>query len=270
MDDDGGERSPLLEIKGLGKSFGEFQALRDVNLSFGRGRLVGLIGPNGCGKSTLMKCICKILEPSSGEVFIDGRDVTSIRLVEAAKLVATVPAESGETFGVSVTDMVMLGRYPFVDKIWWEDPDDEALVEEALRKFGLEGLRDKQMSTCSSGERQRTLIAKAYVQEPKLMLVDEPTSHLDMKYKLQVMEYLRSLAHSDITVMVAEHDISLMARYCDTCIIMKQGRVVTVGDPRKVITAELIREVYDVEAKVGLDEDGEVYVLPKTCVDGMI
>ena len=95
------------------------------------------------------------------------------------------------------------------------------------------------------------------------MLVDEPTSHLDMKYKLDVMEYLQSMARSDMTVMVAEHDISLMARYCDTCIIMKQGEIVTIGDPKKVIDAELIRDVYEVDARVGLDEDGEIYVLPK-------
>ena len=100
------------------------------------------------------------------------------------------------------------------------------------------------------------------------MLVDEPTSHLDMKYKLQVMEYLKSMSKTDMTVLVAEHDISLMARYCDLCIIMKQGRIVTIGDPKVVITEDLIREVYEVEARVGLDADGEVYVLPKRYIEG--
>lgn len=136
-------------------------------------------------------------------------------------------------------------------------------MREALRTFGLDDLRRNQVSKLSSGERQRALIAKAYVQEPKLMLVDEPTSHLDMKYKLDVMEYLQSMARTDMTVMVAEHDISLMARYCDVCIIMKKGRIMTIGDPKKVITPQLIRDVYEVDARVGLDEDGEIYVLPK-------
>jgi iron complex transport system ATP-binding protein len=256
----------LLRVEGLCKSFGDFQALKNISFSMGKGQMVGLIGPNGCGKSTMMKCICKIHEPTNGTIMVDGRDVSQMKPAEVAKLVATVPAEAGPTFGMSVMDMVMLGRYPFVDRVWWETKDDERIVREALRTFGLDGMRRNLVSMLSSGERQRALIAKAYVQEPKLMLVDEPTSHLDMKYKLDVMEYLRSMARSDMTVMVAEHDISLMARYCDVCIIMKHGRIVTIGDPKKVITADLIRDVYEVDARVGLDEDGEIYVLPKRYV----
>lgn len=225
--------------------------------------MVGLIGPNGCGKSTMMKCISKLHGITSGSVAIDGREVAAMKASEAAKVVATVPAEAGQTFGMSVYDLVMLGRYPYVDRVWWETPEDERVVNEALRTFGLYGLRRNQVSMLSSGERQRALIAKAYVQQPKLMLVDEPTSHLDMKYKLDVMEYLQSMARTDMTVIVAEHDISLMARYCDVCIIMKQGRVVTIGDPKQVVTADLIRDVYEVDARVGLDVDGEIYVLPK-------
>lgn len=253
----------LLSVTDLNMRFGDFQALRDVSFSLGRGKLVGLIGPNGCGKSTMMKCICRINQMTSGKILVDGNDVSTLKPAEVAKLVASVPAEVGQTFGMTVMDMVMLGRYPFVDRLWWETREDEAKVREALRVFGLDGLRKKQVSLCSSGERQRALIAKAYVQEPKLMLVDEPTSHLDMKYKLDVMEYLQSMARADMTVMVAEHDISLMARYCDTCIIMKRGEIVTIGDPKKVITSDLIRDVYEVDARVGLDEDGEIYVLPK-------
>lgn len=253
----------LLKVEHLCKDFGDFHALSDVSFTMGRGRMVGLIGPNGCGKSTMMKCICGIHGMTSGNVSIDGADVASMHASDLAKVVATVPAEPGQTFGMTVMDMVMLGRYPFVDRIWWETKEDERAVREALRTFGLDDLRRKQVSLCSSGERQRALIAKAYVQEPKLMLVDEPTSHLDMKYKLDVMEYLQSMARSDMTVMVAEHDISLMARYCDTCIIMKNGRIVTIGDPKEVVTADLIHDVYEVDARVGLDEDGEIYVLPK-------
>ena len=143
------------------------------------------------------------------------------------------------------------------------------MARKALQTFGIDHLRRKQVSLLSSGERQRALIAKAYVQEPKLMLVDEPTAHLDMKYKLQVMEYLQSMARTDMTVMVAEHDISLMARYCDLCIIMKAGKIVTIGDPKSVITEDLIRAVYEVDSRVGLDVDGEIYVLPKRYIDGI-
>ncbi|AMH95241.1 ABC transporter ATP-binding protein [methanogenic archaeon ISO4-H5] len=261
---------PLLKIQGLVKDFGDFRALKGIDLEFGRGLLVGLIGPNGCGKSTMMKCISRLHPQTSGTIEVDGKDVTSLKPAEVAKIVATVPAEAGQTFGISVMDMVMLGRYPFVEKIWWENPEDERVTIEAMRTFGIDHLRRKQVALCSSGERQRALIAKAYVQQPKLMLVDEPTSHLDMKYKLQVMEYLQKMARTDMTVIVAEHDISLMARYCDICVIMKKGEIVAVGDPKVIITEDLIRDVYDVEARVGLDVDGEIYVLPKRYVEGSL
>ncbi len=264
------DETPVLRVRGLSKEFDGFQALKGVDLEFGKGLLIGLIGPNGCGKSTMMKCISRVHEQTSGTIEVDGKDVSSMKAAEVAKLVASVPAEAGQTFGISVMDMVMLGRYPFVDRIWWEDPEDERVAKEAMRTFGIYELRRKQVALCSSGERQRALIAKAYVQEPKLMLVDEPTSHLDMKYKLQVMEYLQKMARSDMTVMVAEHDISLMARYCDVCVIMKRGEVVAVGDPKEIITEKLIRDVYEVEARVGLDADGEIYVLPKRYVEGSL
>ena len=254
---------PLLEVEDLRMRFDDFEALHGVSFSVPKGLLVGLIGPNGCGKSTMMKCINKLHTSWTGTVRVDGEDISRMRPADIARVVANVPAEVGSIYGMSVMDMVMLGRYPFVNRVWWESEDDEKVVREALRTFGLDQYRRKQVSLLSSGEKQRTLIAKAYVQNPKIMLVDEPTSHLDMKYKLEVMEYLQKMARSDMTVIVAEHDISLMARYCDLCIIMKKGSIVTIGDPKKVIDEDLIREVYEVESCVGTDREGEIYVLPK-------
>ena len=253
----------FLRIDDLSISFGDFEALHHISFSLPKGLLVGLIGPNGCGKSTMMKCISKMHTKWTGKISIDGQDTAEFKAKDVAKMVASVPAEPGPLFGTTVMELVMLGRYPFVNKVWWESPDDEKIVREALKTFGLDHLRRKAVALCSSGEKQRALIAKAYVQEPKLMLVDEPTSHLDMKYKLEVMEYLQNMARKDMTILVAEHDISLMARYCDICIIMKKGSIVTIGDPKKVITEDLIRQVYEVDARVGLDVDGEIYVLPK-------
>ena len=241
------DEAPVLRVRGLCKEFDGFQALKGVDLEFGKGLLIGLIGPNGCGKSTMMKCISRIHPQTEGTIEVAGKDVSTMKAAEVAKLVANVPAEAGQTFGISVMDMVMLGRYPFVDRIWWENPEDERITREALRTFGID-----------------------HLQEPKLMLVDEPTSHLDMTYKLQVMEYLQKMARSEMTVMVAEHDISLMARYCDMCVIMKQGEIVAVGDPKEIITEQLIKDVYEVEARVGLDADGEIYVLPKRYIEGSL
>ena len=259
--------TPLLEVRDLQKYYEDgYHAVRGVSYKIPSGMLVGLIGPNGCGKSTMMKCINRMHDPSSGDILIDGESVLTKTPSEVARLVSNVPAELRTSFGLTVYETVMMGRYPFLKNVWWETENDESVVVDAMRKFGVEHLQDRQLNMLSSGEMQRVLIAKAYVQEPRLMLVDEPTSHLDMKYKLDVMEYLNAMVKKDMTILVAEHDISLMARYCDQCIIMKKGEIVAMGDPKKVITEELIRDVYEVEASVGTDKDGEIYVLPKRFV----
>ena len=256
--------APLLEIRDLHKYYEDgFHAVRGVSLSLPPGKLIGLIGPNGCGKSTMMHCINRMIDASSGDILLDGESVLDKRPKEIARLVSNVPAELRASFGLSVFETVMLGRYPHLQNAWWETDEDESVVYDALEKFGVLHLQDKPLNMLSSGEMQRVLIAKAYVQEPRLMLVDEPTSHLDMKYKLDVMEYLNAMVKGDMTVLVAEHDISLMARYCDLCVIMKEGEIVATGNPKDIITPELIAEVYGVDASVGFDSEGELFVLPK-------
>ncbi|MDR2866682.1 MAG: ABC transporter ATP-binding protein [Methanomassiliicoccaceae archaeon] len=255
---------PLLELIGLNKTYENgFRAVKDVSYRIGSGLLVGLIGPNGCGKTTMMKCINRMHSITSGDVLIDGENITRSTHAEMAKKISNVPAELKTSFGLTVLDTVMMGRYPHISTLWWESQEDEAIVDDAMKKFGVDHLAGRLLHTLSSGERQRVLIAKAYVQEPRLMLVDEPTSHLDMKYKLEVMEYLQYMVKKDMTIFVAEHDISLMARYCDLCIIMKKGEIVKIGPPKEVITSELIEEVYGVNASVGFDQDGELYIIPK-------
>ena len=255
---------PLLEVRDLEKTYEDgYRAVRGVSYKIKPGMLVGLIGPNGCGKSTMMKCINRLHEPTAGDILIDGQSILGCQPSEVAKKVATVPAELRGSFGLTVFETVMLGRYPYLKNVWWEPEEDEEMVMESLRKFGVDHLKDRAVGALSSGERQRVLIAKAYVQNPRLMLVDEPTSHLDMKFKLDVMEYLNAMVKHDTSILVAEHDISLMARYCDMCIIMKKGEIVGIGDPKEVITPELIRDVYDVDASVGFDSEGELFVLPK-------
>ncbi len=254
----------LLEVRNLEKTYEDgYKAVRGISFGIEPGLLVGLIGPNGCGKTSMMRCINMLNPPTGGDILVDGKSLLGCRPPEVAKLVATVPAELRGSFGLTVFETVMLGRYPYLKNVWWEPEEDEVMVMDALKKFGVDHLKDRAVGALSSGERQRVLIAKAYVQNPRVMLVDEPTSHLDMKYKLDVMEYLKALAGNDMAILVAEHDISLMARYCDRCIIMKKGEIVAIGEPKDVITPELVRDVYGVEASVGIDDEGDLFVLPK-------
>ncbi len=258
------DNTPLLEIRNLNKYYDNgFHAVRDVSCSIDSGMLVGLIGPNGCGKSTMMKCINKLHPISSGDILVEGISVKEQGAGELAKKISSVPAQLKTSFGLTVYETIMMGRYPYMKNLWWETENDETFVVEVMKKFGVNHLQDRQLHMLSSGEMQRVLIAKAYVQEPRLMLVDEPTSHLDMRYKLEVMEYLNAMVQKDMTILVAEHDISLMARYCDLCIIMKEGALFKIGPPKEIITPELIEEVYGVSASVGFDNDGELFVLPK-------
>ncbi|KQM10428.1 MAG: ABC transporter ATP-binding protein [Candidatus Thermoplasmatota archaeon] len=260
---------PLLEIRNLNKYYDNgYHAVRDVSYSIESGLLVGLIGPNGCGKSTMMKCINRLHTISSGDILVDGVSVKGQRPGELARKIASVPAQLKTSFGLTVYETVMMGRYPYMKNLWWESEQDESFVTDAMEKFGVRHLQDRQLHMLSSGEMQRVLIAKAYVQEPRLMLVDEPTSHLDMRYKLEVMEYLNAMVQKDMTILVAEHDISLMARYCDLCIIMKEGSLFRIGPPKEIINSDLIEEVYGVSASVGFDNDGELFVLPKRYKSG--
>ena len=259
MKDDGS----LLELRGVNKIYENgYHAVRDVSFEIESGMLVGLIGPNGCGKSTMMKCINRLHDTSSGDILIDGDTVLNKKPGEVAKLVASVPAEMKASFGLTVFETVMLGRYPYLKNIWWETEQDESMVLETLKKFGVYHLRDRALNMLLRGKAEST-DSQGIRSEPRLMLVDEPTSHLDMRYKLEVMEYLYTMVKTDMTILVAEHDISLMARYCDLCIIMKEGGIVAIGPPKEVITTELIEEVYGVSASVGYDKDGELFVLPK-------
>ena len=170
---------PLLEVKDLQKYYEDgYHAVKGVSYKIGSGLLVGLIGPNGCGKTTMMKCINRLHDPTSGNIFIDGESVLSKSPGEVAKIVANVPAELRTSFGLTVFETVMLGRYPYLKNVWWETKEDETFVEECLKKFGVYHLRNRPLHMLSSGEQQRVLIAKAYVQQPRLMLVDEPTSQI--------------------------------------------------------------------------------------------
>jgi iron complex transport system ATP-binding protein len=229
------------------------------------GEFIGLLGPNGSGKTTLMRCINGLLRPQKGTVVIDGKDIAKMKLKEIAKVCANVPAECNEDFNLTVQELIFLGRYPHVDGMWWESKRDETVVMEAIKEFHLEALVDRHLNELSSGEKERALLAKAVVQKPKVLLADEPSAHLDLRYKLEIMENLRNLSRQGVTVITASHDMNLTSKYCDRVIMLGSGRIVASGTPIEVITEERIREIYQVEVSVFRDGD-EIFAIPRRAV----
>jgi len=254
----------LIDGKGINVMYEDFHALHDILLSVKAGELIGIIGPNGCGKSTLLRSINGLLKIESGELEVNGLDVRKVSLEEMAKICSNIPTEFPPDFNLSVYEVVMLGRYPHRKSMWWETPEDEAVVKNALEMFGIDHLWKRDITQLSSGERQRTLIAKAYVQQPMIMLVDEPTAHLDIRYTLEVMQYFRDLIkrEKDIAIMIAAHDLNTVAKYCDRIIMMKKGRIMAWGTPEEVVTEKNIRDVYNVAADV-IKHDGGIVMIAK-------
>lgn len=237
------------------------RTLKGITINAHKGQLIGVMGPNGCGKTTFMRCINKVLKPQEGSIYIDGKDVDRLKMMEVAKLCANIPADVPDDFHLSVEEFVALGRYPYVTGIWWEGEKDERLVREAMAAYHVTHLRDRKLGELSSGEKARVLLAKGAVQQPKILLADEPSAHLDLKFKLQVMQALKDLSRQGVTVITASHDINLIAKYADMIIIISEGGILSYGPPAEVINEEVIRSVYGVEVSI-VHEKGEIFVVP--------
>ena len=256
------EHMVSLAIDGVCFGYNGTDVLNDVRFEAHSGELIGLIGPNGSGKSTLLRLMNGILRPKRGTIIMEGQELDKLKIDEIARRCANVPTEFSEDFNLSVQELVALGRYPFSKGLWWDTSEDEALVTEAMKKYGVYHLRERRFSELSSGEGQRVLLAKAMVQCPRVMLVDEPSAHLDLRYKLEVMEHLREMLSGNVTIVIASHDLNLLARYCDKVMILSKGRIVAMGTPEEVITQEMVAEVYGVDVAIIKDGDS-IFAIPR-------
>jgi len=253
----------LISGKDLNVSYEDYHALHDIVLNVRPGELMGIIGPNGCGKSTLIRTINGLLQYQTGELFVNGMSVRDVSLEQMAKICSNIPTEFPPDFNLTVYEVVMLGRYPHRKSLWWETAEDERVVNNAMGMFGVNHLSHRDITQLSSGERQRTLIAKAYVQQPKIMLVDEPTAHLDIRYTLEVMQYFKDLINQNkgISIVIAAHDLNSVARFCDRITLMKKGHIIASGVPEEVITPENIEKAYGVKADV-IHHEGKIVMIP--------
>ncbi|MFJ9338914.1 ABC transporter ATP-binding protein [Streptomyces sp. NPDC101733] len=221
--------------------------LHGIDLTARPGETVGVVGPNGSGKTTLLRCVYGALRPVSGSIRFDGTDAGSLAVKERARRVAVVPQDASGTFGLTVREVVAMGRSPH-KRFWEQDgPDDALRVTSALETVGAGAFAARPFDELSGGERQRALVARALVQEPGLLALDEPTNHLDIRYQLEVLGLVRRLPATALLVL---HDLNLAASFCDRLYVLAGGRVVAAGTPGEVLTEELLGEVYGVRAHV--------------------
>ncbi|MBP2134389.1 iron complex transport system ATP-binding protein [Methanomicrobium sp. W14] len=249
-----------LSVKNLHFSYDSEDILNGISLNVTDGRVVSLLGPNGSGKSTFLKCIDRILEPQAGKVLVDRQDLLKMGRMDIAKTIAYVPQNSIRSFPNSVFDVVLMGRRPYLG--WREDVSDEDEVWSVLRLLGIENLAMSSFTELSGGQQQKVLIARALVQNTGLILLDEPTSNLDLWHQIDVMEVIRSLVKKKrLTAIIAIHDLNMAAKYSDVVVMMKRGRIVAAGDPESVINSENIEKVYGVKANVKRSDDF-LYIVP--------
>lgn len=243
-----------IRIDNIGFSYSSVPVLNNVSLDIDGPGFISILGPNGVGKSTLIHCINKILQPTSGAVFIDGKDVSGITIKELSKEMGYVPYSASDSFPLSVVDTVIMGRHPHSK--WKSLDNDLDVVYDTLKLLGITHLAMRPFNELSAGQHQKVMLARGLVQEPRILLLDEPTSNLDVRHQLDVTKLLKRLSvEKNILIVMISHDINIAAKYSDKIILMFQGSVYDVGTPEEVITEENLRTVYGVVSKVILDGD---------------
>lgn len=237
-----------LKVNNLKFSIDKKEILKDISFDVPKGSFIGIIGPNGSGKSTLLKNIYRLYKPCSGEILLDNKCLSEMKDKDCAKEIAVLAQESNSQFDFTVEQIVKMGRYPYKSVFEDYSKEDLQMVYDMLKKVGLDNYSDRSFSNLSGGEKQRTLIARALVQNTDFLILDEPTNHLDIGYQIQLMDLVKSL---NITTLSAIHDMNLASMYCDYLIVMKDGKIITCGTVKEVVTKEMLKEVFGVNAYVG-------------------
>ena len=227
--------------------------LGGVDLQAERGQLVGLIGPNGAGKTTLLRTVSGILRYRHGSIHLEGSDLRSLSPKDAAATLALVPQIAPYTYGFTSMELVLMGRYPHLGRFQIEGREDDRIAREAMRLTEIEQFADRTLDTLSGGERQRVFVARALAQQPRILLMDEPTANLDVLHQLKVLDLVRQLVDDGLTAVAAIHDLNLAARYCDKLVLLSGGRVLAEGPPNEVLAPETIESAFGVKSAVYQD-----------------
>jgi len=250
------ENNNIMEIRNLSISYRDSRIIDNMDLSIERGRIYSIIGPNGCGKTTLIRAMSRSLRPQKGQILLDGSDIFKMGTKNVAKKLAVLYQNNSTMSDATIRELVQYGR--FAHKQWWKGSteQDTEIVEWAIAKTGLGEFEKRKINTLSGGERQRAWIAMAIAQKPEILLLDEPTTYLDISHQLEIMELVAKLNREEgITVVMVLHDINHAARYSDELVVIKDRRIFKRGDPWTVIESEVLKSVFRVEAQIIRDAD---------------
>ncbi len=249
----------MLRVEGITVNLKSREILKDVCFELRKGDLIALLGPNGSGKSTILRTLFGLLRPAHGAVYLNGKKVHSMQIQDVAKLLGYLPQGSSET-NLKVIDVVLLGRTPYIGIT--PSNEDLRIAREALELVGLKGFENRYFSELSGGEKQKVMLARIFCQETDFLLLDEPTSHLDIKSQVEVMNIVKRMVGEGKAAIVAIHDINLATSFCNRILMVKNGRIVYAGNPFEVISPGSIRDVFGVEVDV-VRYNGRVLVVPK-------
>lgn len=249
-----GSDTMRIQVNDVEFSYGQKDVLKGISFDADAGEVIGILGQNGCGKTTLLKCINGSNKPTKGSVFLDGEDTSAMTKKDIAKKMAFVMQTASMTFPFTVFETVMMGRYAHQSSVSTDNEEDVNAVYQAMRDTGVLEFKDRPINELSGGERRRVLIARALAQEPEVLLLDEPTLHLDINHQFDLLELVRKLAdEKGLLVLIVTHDLILAARYCDKMILVEKGMIMDIGETKRVANAENFREVFEIVTEITHD-----------------
>ncbi|HEC77510.1 MAG TPA: heme ABC transporter ATP-binding protein [candidate division WOR-3 bacterium] len=243
-------KNRILEIKDVSFAYHDTNVLKNISLSIDEGEFLGIIGPNGAGKSTLLRICCGILKPRQGTINLFGHSLNKLDDKSRAKYIAFVPQETHFTLNFTVEEIVTMGRYPYLQPFQRLSNEDHQTIERAFSYADILDFRTRPINSLSSGEKQRVVLARALAQEPRILVLDEPTSHLDLQHQYRIMELLRKLNQTGLTVIIVHHDLNLASLFCRQLTIMHQGQIYARGSTRELINEHTLKEIYQIEVRI--------------------
>ncbi|WP_082759722.1 heme ABC transporter ATP-binding protein [Abyssisolibacter fermentans] len=254
-----------MDIQNISFKYSNNTILKNISFSVDKGDFLGILGPNGCGKTTLLKNLCNLLKPYDGKIFLGKEEIGKISCKSLAKRMAVVHQFDVISFDFTVHDIVLMGRMPYQKRYSSEIKRDYDVVEECMKKTETWKFRDKKILQISGGERQRVMLARALAQEPEILLLDEPISHLDIKHQINLLNLCKKLnLENNLTIIVTIHDINLAAKYCDNIILMQDGKIQAYDKPERVLTEKNIKKIYDIGVElIKNKEQNMTYIIPK-------